>query len=692
MSPPDNEPPALPKPSAVPKVAAGSSPQPGGGKPATKPPPAPSAATKPPPPVPPIPAGAARASSPGIPRPATLPSLKKPPLPSSAPVAAATHPASVPPPAMPKKPSIPAPPPVIQIEEEPLDADLAMLARSQIEIDTGARRSRISTPDGDLPRRRLSSNPDEPQPTSRRSYEDLLPASRRGEQDPDIPPPTHVDADRAPGSKDPYIGTTFDHRYKIEKLLGEGGMGFVYLARHKVIDKKVAVKVLRSDMARDREILERFLQEARAASSIGNPHIIDISDFGDLPDGSTYFVMEFLDGRSLIQLNEDKAKRLDFELIAKVAIQMANGLAAAHERGIIHRDLKPENIFIIQRGIDKEFVKILDFGIAKVATSGDNKLTRAGAVFGTPHYMSPEQAAGAPLDHRTDIYSLGIMLYEMVSNQLPFVADNFMGILSQHMYQPPTPLAKLGLEPPCPVDLEAIIFKCLSKAPEERYPDMVALAADLQRFQQGHVPDAVAEMASRPDGLTASVPDGVADKPKKSTWLRFIAVGAVVMGATLGTVLILLSGPGPKTDPGAVTSQVATAPPAPTVASVAKKIVLVDVDPRDANASTTYAGKQLTFPANFEVEPGKPVTLEVKATGYNTQTITLDGSQEKQTLKLIAIAGTTPATTDAGTARPPTTKGGGVHVGPLPTTKKGNNAASSGGDIVDIYHGGSNKP
>ncbi|WP_272458944.1 serine/threonine-protein kinase [Polyangium jinanense] len=702
MSPPDNEPPALPKPPAVPKVAAGSSPQPGGGKPAAAPTPA--AGTKPPPPVPPIPAGSARPAAPGIPRPATLPSLKKPsaaPPAPPAPPAAATNPAnvpppakaSVPPPAMPKSPSIPAPPPVIQIEEETLDADLAMLARSQIEIDTGARRSRISVPDGEAPRKRLSSNPDEPQPNSRRSFEDLLPASRRGEQDPDIPPPAHVDAERPPGSKDPYIGTTFDHRYKIEKLLGEGGMGFVYLARHKVIDKKVAVKVLRSDMARDREILERFLQEARAASSIGNPHIIDISDFGDLPDGSTYFVMEFLDGKSLIQLNEDKAKRLEPDLIAKIAIQMANGLAAAHERGIIHRDLKPENIFIIQRGIDKEFVKILDFGIAKVATSGDNKLTRAGAVFGTPHYMSPEQAAGAPLDHRTDIYSLGIMLYEMVSGQLPFVADNFMGILSQHMYQPPTPLAKLGLDPPCPADLEAIIFKCLSKVPDDRYPDMAALAHDLQRFQQGHVPEAVAEMASRPDGLSASVPDGVAEKTKKSPWLRFVAVGAAVMGATLGTVLILLSGPAQKTDPGAVTAQSATAPPAPTATSAAKKIVLVDVDPRDANASTTYGGKLLTFPANFEVEPGKPVSFEVKAKGYDSQTITLDGSQDKQTVKLAATAGTTPATTDAGTARPLTTKAGAHVGGPLPTSKKGSSSGgNSGGDVVDPYHGGTNKP
>ncbi|MRG93444.1 protein kinase [Polyangium spumosum] len=594
---------------------------------------------------------------------------------------------SVPPPAMPKAPSIPAPPPVIQIDEEEatLDPEIAAIAKSQAELDATARRSRVSSPDGDAPRRRLSSNPEDGPPISRRSYEDLLPASRRGEQDPDIPPPTHVDADRAPGSKDPYIGTTFDHRYKIEKLLGEGGMGFVYLARHKVIDKKVAVKVLRSDMARDREILERFLQEARAASSIGNPHIIDISDFGDLPDGSTYFVMEFLDGKSLIQLNEDKDKRLEPELIAKIAIQMANGLAAAHDRGIIHRDLKPENIFIIQRGIDKEFVKILDFGIAKVATSGDNKLTRAGAVFGTPHYMSPEQAAGAPLDHRTDIYSLGIMLYEMVSGQLPFVADNFMGILSQHMYQAPAPLAKYNLEPPCPQELEAIIFKCLSKAPEDRYPDMASLAADLQRFQQGHLPEAVAEMATR-DGLSASVPEALPDKPRRSPWLRFVAVGAVVMGATLGTVLILLNGPPPKAEPGAVTTQAATmAPPAPPTAVVAKKVVLVVVDPQDANAETSYAGKQLTFPTNFEVEPGKPITVEVTAKGYNAQTITIDGSLEKQTVKLVATAATTPATTDAAAGRPPQTFNKGTNPHGAGTSKK--TTPGGTGDVVDPWGG-----
>jgi serine/threonine-protein kinase len=622
------------------------------------------------------------------------------------------------PPVLPKKtPSIPVPPrpgnapdlkvkpapipddalPAIQVQEDELgERDLAMLAQADV-APTGRRRM-PSGPDID-PGRRSSdelgvrrSGDFEAQPTSRRSFEDLLPGSKRGDHEPDIPPPAYVEPDRAPGAKDPYIGTTFDHRYKIEKLLGEGGMGYVYLARHKVIDKKVAVKVLRSEMARDREILERFLQEARAASSIGNPHIIDISDFGDLPDGSTYFVMEFLDGKSLIQLTE-KSKRLEADLITKIAIQMANGLAAAHERSIIHRDLKPENVFIIQRGADKEFVKILDFGIAKVANDGENKLTRAGAVFGTPHYMSPEQAAGAPLDHRTDIYSLGVMLYEMASGQLPFVADNFMGILSQHMYQPPTPFGAMNLDPPVPAGLEAIIFKCMSKQPDQRYPDMDALAADLKRFQDGDVPDAVGELMNRTGGFAVpedyfkqkTVDPGPIRPPKQRPWIQFIAVGAVVMGASLTSVLWLVGGGKPQ---GTTTPPVpATAAVVPTVAAPVKTVVLVAAEPQSAVA--LYDGKPLTLPANLEIEPGKPVKFEVTAEGYAPQSITLDGKVPRMVVKLVPLQMPTSLPTppsDITTARPVQT------ARPINTSNKKDGSTSGGGDVVDPWtKSGSNK-
>ncbi len=322
-----------------------------------------------------------------------------------------------------------------------------------------------------------------PKPKSRVSDPELRAIADRlgdvGKIDPeaslDIPPPARASSATRTRARrrrsDPYIGTTFDHRYKIEKLLGEGGMGFVYLARHKVIDKKVAIKVLRADMAKDREILDRFLQEAKAASSIGNPHIVDISDFGDLPDGSTYFVMEFLEGQSLTAGRWRQASASPSSASATSASRSPTASRRRTQRGIVHRDLKPDNIFLVQRGTDQDFVKILDFGIAKVAGSAATPSSpRPAPVFGTPHYMSPEQAAGAPVDHRTDIYALGVILYEMMSGQLPFNADNFMGILTQHMYKAPVPIRALVPAPECPPSLEAVILKCLSKKPEAALP------------------------------------------------------------------------------------------------------------------------------------------------------------------------------------------------------------------------------
>ncbi len=346
----------------------------------------------------------------------------------------------------------------------------------------------------------------------------------------------------APGRRrrskvDAYLGKTIDGRYLVERVLGEGGMGIVYAGRHKVIDKRVAIKVLRGEMATDHELTERFLQEARAASAIGNPHIVDISDFGQLPDGSTYFVMEFLDGKSLSAvMTETRRGRCRCRASATSPSRSRRGSSAAHAANIVHRDLKPDNVMLIDRGSEKDFVKILDFGIAKVG-SGTKRMTRAGSVFGTPHYMSPEQAAGAAVDHRTDIYALGVILYEMASGKVPFDADNFMGILTQHMYKAPVPIRALVPEVDVPPGLDAIVLKCLTKKPEGRYQTMDELVADLEKLEQGVLPDAVQEMMARSGGfnvpadyfrssaMPAPVPASPPERAKR--WPLFAVIGAV---------------------------------------------------------------------------------------------------------------------------------------------------------------------
>ncbi|HET9952915.1 MAG TPA: serine/threonine-protein kinase, partial [Polyangiaceae bacterium] len=319
---------------------------------------------------------------------------------------------------------------------------------------------------------RISSRPPAPSGGTRLKIVTVSPR----ESFPEMEAPT---GEREVQRRDPYIGATIDGRYKVEAVIGEGGMGVVYLCSHSIIGKKVAMKVLRADLARDTEVTERFLNEAKAASAIGNPHIIDISDFGQFPDGATYFIMEYLVGTQLSEML-GPGDVVPVPRTISIGRQLAEGLAAAHAAGIVHRDLKPENIFLVTRGAEKEFVKILDFGIAKVSTTSEGKLTRAGAVFGTPHYMSPEQAEGAPVDHRGDIYSLGVIMYEMAVGQVPFDAENFMSILQQHVHKLPVPLR--SVEPKLqevPVELEAIVLKCLSKRQEDRYQSMHELLSDL---------------------------------------------------------------------------------------------------------------------------------------------------------------------------------------------------------------------
>jgi serine/threonine-protein kinase len=261
-------------------------------------------------------------------------------------------------------------------------------------------------------------------------------------------------------------------------------MGLVYQATHARLNKPLAIKVLRRENTKDPEVLERFQREAEAASGIGNQHIVDVIDFGTLADGSTYFVMERLHGVDLIDAI-DLAGRMPEERAIRVAGQICRALSAAHDAGIVHRDLKPENVFLIERDGVEDFVKVLDFGIAKVA-HGPNRLTRAGEVLGTPHYMSPEQCEGEGIDHRTDIYALGVLLYEMLTGHVPHDADTMMGILTKHLYEDPVP-PKVRV-PEVSAELEQVIMRCLEKKADHRYQTMHEIHTDLVRIHEGHQP------------------------------------------------------------------------------------------------------------------------------------------------------------------------------------------------------------
>jgi serine/threonine-protein kinase len=491
--------------------------------------------------------------------------------------------------------------------------------------------------------------------------------------------PNHATATPPPSSKvDSHVGKTIDGRYVVERVLGEGGMGIVYAGRHKVIDKRVAIKVLRGEMATDHELNDRFLQEARAASAIGNPHIIDISDFGQLADGSTYFVMEFLDGRSLSAIMTDTAGPMSVARICHIGKQIAQGLSAAHAANIVHRDLKPDNVMLINRGHEKEFVKVLDFGIAKVGGSA-TKMTRAGSVFGTPHYMSPEQAAGATVDHRTDIYALGVILYEAASGKVPFDAENFMGILTQHMYKAPVPIRALVPEVDVPPGLDAIILKCLTKKPEGRYQTMDELMEDLIKLEQGVMPEAVQEMMGRSGGfnvpadyfrtaMPAPVPGSPPERAKR--WPLYAVIGAVA--TVIGVVGVGLVARSPSSTAGtlaAPSAPVATVvqPPAaplvptPTATAVAAPAlvsheVLVSVAPADA--TITLDGKNLgPQPVVLHVADGETASLAIVRKGYKPKNVVIDGRDARVSFTLDAVAG------PQGNAAKPAAAGGGQKFG-----------------------------
>jgi len=289
--------------------------------------------------------------------------------------------------------------------------------------------------------------------------------------------------------KNSRIGTLLGSYY-VNDVIGEGGMGIVYLAEHVKLGRKVAIKVLRQEFSNNAAAVSRFFHEARAVNQIGHENIIEVTDFFEEVGGDNYFVMELLEGLDLEQLLE-REEQVPSERAVPIVLQVCEALAAAHEAGVIHRDLKPENIFLIEHAGRQDFVKLLDFGIAKLTDQDGKSLQRtmAGSVLGTPEYMSPEQAAGKSVDHRSDTYSLGVILYELVTGRLPFEAKSFGEYLVQHMtVAPKSPTRFDDLRYPVSPELRDVIMRCLEKEPADRYQSMRELYVDLEALLPGAEP------------------------------------------------------------------------------------------------------------------------------------------------------------------------------------------------------------
>jgi eukaryotic-like serine/threonine-protein kinase len=286
----------------------------------------------------------------------------------------------------------------------------------------------------------------------------------------------------------PLLGQVVADRYFVEQHLGEGGMGTVYRARHITLEKQVALKVLHGEFSRKEDLVERFLQEAKAASRIRNAHVIDITDFGMTAEGFVFFAMEYLQGKDLHALMKeatDRGELLPWPRSEQIFLQVCEALSAAHGQGIIHRDLKPENVFLVEGTGRADFVKLLDFGIAKVETEagqdGERKLTKTGMLFGTPEYMAPEQARGEKPDHRVDVYAMGCLLFQLLTGTVPFKADSFMAILSLHMIEPVPEISyELLARSGAPTGILAVVRRALEKDREQRYASIAELSSAIR--------------------------------------------------------------------------------------------------------------------------------------------------------------------------------------------------------------------
>ena len=348
---------------------------------------------------------------------------------------------------------------------------------------------------------------------------------------------------------DALVGKELSDRYIVTTLLGTGAMGVVYKARHKLLDREVAIKVLKHDAANDENSRLRFESEAKAASALNHPNLIAVHDYGFMEDGTPFLVMDFLEGESLgVMLKREK--RIETARLLSILKQVATGLGYAHAKGLVHRDLKPNNIMLLPYVSGRDLVKVVDFGIAKSINS-DQDLTTTGQIFGTPFYMSPEQCQGHKLDGRSDIYSLGCLTYRIVAGKPPFAGDNAVATIVMHVKDNPPPFSAEALHNDMLRALGPIIIQMLEKDPNQRFQSCEELREALEKIELEQTTQKMSATTAKPDVPTAAaaaeggaqshtIPSADVPPQIKDGHAHAVLNPKMVVATTIGCILVAL--------------------------------------------------------------------------------------------------------------------------------------------------------